>query len=235
MASIKELQGCAEHHLDHYMSPLSTRSFLTYDIQGDPRVFGPVDALAPTFLAARVNQIAIKNLFRSDSDFGYLALRKNIDVLLHMAATTPSETGDTDFLVSEPSEVWSQVQACFDIASRGKAKHIRAVMLSKMLHRKLPDLIPIVDSQVTAFYGVGSQNPFPFFEKLRADIHENLPWLLELRGQRTTPDGRLLSILRLADIVIWEHRVTKCQHPHGPSAVCGYPNDCRFCYPGTGS
>ena len=235
MASIRDLQGCAEHHLDHYMSQLSTRSFLTYDIQGDPKVFAPADALAPTFLAARVNQIAIKNLFCDDSDSEYVKLRKNIEALLHLVAVTPSETGDTDFLASEPSEVWSQVRACFDLAYRGRAKHIRVVMLSKMLHRKLPDLIPIIDSEVTAFYGVGRQNPYPFFENLRGDIHHNLPWLLELRGQRTTPDGRRLSLLRLADIVIWEHRVTKCQHPHGPSAVCGYPRDCRFCYRGTGS
>ena len=45
---------------------------------------------------------------------------------------------------------------------------------------------------------------------LQSDLRANRAWLASLAARMQTPDGRDLSALRTADIVIWEHMVTGC-------------------------
>jgi hypothetical protein len=76
-----------------------------------------------------------------------------------------------------------------------------AVTVSKVLHRRRPHIVPLLDSLVYEFYG--TKHPRPVRKALWEDIRENAGWLADLAATRTTPDGRPPSILRLADILIW--------------------------------
>lgn len=241
MGSIDDLQGCAKHHLDHYMSPLSTRSFLTYDIQGDQKSFGPLDALAPALLAAPVRSDIVKKMFAGDPAGPHMTLRKTIEHLLYIVASKTNPFDDNHFPYPTRksrrfSEQWSLVLECFDLVKPGRTPYIKATTLSKMLHRKLPYLIPIIDSKVADFYGLkNADNPLAFFEVFGND--GGVPFdtfLIRLTSGRLTPDRRPLSMLRARDIIIWEHVVTKCQHSQSRPSVCGYSKQCGFCYPETG-
>jgi hypothetical protein len=84
----------------------------------------------------------------------------------------------------------------------------RGVAVTKVLHRLRPDLVPLVDSVVQAFYG---QPGFPgIFAALHKDVVTNRELLTTLVNGRTTPDGRPLSILRALDIVLWCHEREGC-------------------------
>jgi hypothetical protein len=238
VGSIRELHGCAKHHLDHYTSPQSTRSFATYDIQGDPTSFDPLDALAPTLLAARVRSDTIKRMFAGDSKDPHTILRKSIEHLLGEVAGAPS-TFLNDLSphlnqARQPVPVhWELVLECFAQVRPKMIPYIRATTLSKMIHRKLPHLVPIVDSKVARFYGLkNADDPIAYFDEFRNDRSaDHTAFLIGLLAGRKTPDGRDISVLRAHDIIIWEHVVTNCRFPSGPLAVCGYPNACGFCYP----
>lgn len=77
------------------------------------------------------------------------------------------------------------------------------VTVSKVLHRFAPHSVPIVDSRVLTFYDVGIGKGAELRERMWRDVRANLDWLAPLAAEHTTPDGRPVTVLRVADIVIW--------------------------------
>lgn len=75
------------------------------------------------------------------------------------------------------------------------------VTVSKVLHRRLPHIVPIIDSRVRSFYG--ARGPSAVRRALWKDLRENRDWLAAEAGSIRTPDDRPLSLLRTADILIW--------------------------------
>ncbi|UYG18222.1 DUF6308 family protein [Brachybacterium huguangmaarense] len=82
-----------------------------------------------------------------------------------------------------------------------------SVTVSKVLHRHVPRVVPIIDSRVRRFYGVNKQQDGKLYHQLWEDVRVNAGWLSELAGKYRTSDGRKLSILRVADILIWMRSV----------------------------
>lgn len=76
-----------------------------------------------------------------------------------------------------------------------------AITVSKVLHRRRPHIVPLIDSRVYDFYG--TKYPSEVRTALWEDIRANAGWLTDLAATKATPDGRSLSLLRLADILIW--------------------------------
>lgn len=76
-----------------------------------------------------------------------------------------------------------------------------AVTVSKVLHRGLPHIVPIIDSRVRQFYEVRS--PQAVRRHLWEDITENRGWLDAVASRFPPADGQPVSLLRCADILIW--------------------------------
>ena len=76
-----------------------------------------------------------------------------------------------------------------------------AVTVSKVLHRRRPRIVPLIDSRIKEFYG--AKQPESVRQALWADIRENADWMGDLAATKWTPDGHQLSLLRLADMLIW--------------------------------
>jgi hypothetical protein len=123
---------------------------------------------------------------------------------------------------------WSRVDAAIyssgDSGGSNPLPGLKAVAVTKILHRKRPNLVPIFDSQVFEFYlgsppptGAYGETPRRLWPKLQADLRANRTWLADLAAPIKTPDDRSLSVLRAADIVIWEHMVTDCTGDSGTS------------------
>ena len=77
--------------------------------------------------------------------------------------------------------------------------------VTKILHRKRPDLIPINDSLLRAFYGSG-RSYSKLFLSIFDDLHEHGEALRKIAGAYRTPSGRTMSELRALDIAIWMHQ-----------------------------
>ncbi|WP_157847760.1 DUF6308 family protein [Streptomyces violens] len=215
-SSIAALQACAAEHVRAYTDPRGRRAFTTYDRQGDPDRLTPLDCLAPALLSVPMGYRQVVPLFWPDGP-GAVLLRAMQAVLEHPAARS------ADFLDTslDPScAPWALVDAA--LAASGEAEGVgvsgvKAVAVTKILHRKRPRLVPIFDSAVYRFYtgqapprGAYGDIPRRLWPLLQADLRANRDWLTELAAGTYTPDGRPLSLLRAADIVLWEHQATRC-------------------------
>lgn len=211
MNSIAALRDCAERHLRHYIDPNGPRAFATYDRQGDPSRLEPVDCLAPALLSVRFGYRQVIPLFQPEGS-GALLLRAMQAVL-----DDPSCTTADFFDISLDTTVgpWALVDQA--LISTADVPGVKAVAVTKILHRKRPYLIPIFDQSIYHFYtgekppqGSYQDTPRRLWPLLQDDLRGQREWLIELASPIMTPDERALSPLRAADIIIWEHEVTQC-------------------------
>jgi hypothetical protein len=208
--SIAELRGCAAEHLAHYTDPHGTRAFHVYDVDGRPDELTPVDCLAPALLSVPIGYRQVVPLFRPDGP--------GADLRRRMQALLEGTDGTEDFLDVELDPTcppWGLVDAA--VVAAGGVKGLKAVAVTKILHRKRPALVPIFDKAVYTFYmgtappnGAYQNTPRRFWPVLRDDLRNNRPWVTALAATVTTADGRPLGVLRAADMIVWEHEVTSC-------------------------
>ncbi|MGP3953869.1 DUF6308 family protein [Streptomyces sp. 7N604] len=212
--SIADLRSCAAQHLLTYTDLSGERAFATYDRQGDPYVLTPLDCLAPALLSVPIGYRQVVPLFRPDGP-GALVLQA-MQAVLDSAAGRSATFLEADLRAGEGA--WALVDQAL-IASGEAGGHgvpgFKAVSVTKILHRKRPHLVPIFDRTVYRFYtgqappyGPYRDTPRRLWPLLQADLRANQEWLEELASPLRTPDGRPLSLLRAADIIIWEHHAT---------------------------
>jgi len=212
MASIADLKSCAEKHLEYFVDPRSPRSFATYDRQGNASIFEPLDALAPSLLDAPLRRNEVNQMFSGAEGNPFNNLRMAIERCLTGLASIGEQSGGVlDFADADLSAndgPWALVKACY-VAS-DETDNVKASKVSKMLHRKQPSFIPIIDRKLVSFYGLSMAQPGKYWSALQIDFRDNRLFLNQLGKNVRTSEGKQLSSLRVADIVIWEHIATKC-------------------------
>jgi hypothetical protein len=212
VVSIVHLENCAAKHLHDFINPTGPRSFATYDRQGDPSEFDPLDAMAPALLDAPLKRNEVNRMFSGNIDDPYNKLRVAIEKCLQELALIKNQGGEeldfTNADLSGGTGPWSFVKACYNACEI--TPNIKASKVSKMLHRKQPTFIPIIDSKLRGFYGLSKSAPSKYWTTLQTDFRANRNFLDSLGKGIVTLEGRQLSSLRVADIVIWEHVVTGC-------------------------
>ena len=121
-----------------------------------------------------------------------------------VASLSTRERGDE----VEGSPGFTKLLACFDAAQ--ECERLGTVAVTKILHRKRPDLVPINDSLVRRFYGV-KYSYAPLFAAIHNDLQdeETFKMLQDLASPYTGLDGRKMSILRALDIVIWMYEKSR--------------------------
>ncbi|MFD0351424.1 DUF6308 family protein [Kitasatospora aburaviensis] len=154
MPGIAALHTCAQRHLHDYTDPGGRRAFATYDRQGDPAVLEPVDCLAPALLSVPLGHRQVIPLFRPDGP-GARLLRAMQAVLDDEACATADFLDleldlDLDLDLDDHAGPWALVDRAL-VASRDVAG-VKAVAVTKILHRKRPRLVPIFDRSVHRFY-----------------------------------------------------------------------------------
>lgn len=156
------------------------------------------DLLAPSLLDAPV-------------DYARFVLLKRMLPSLRegMAGLPPTALEDTD------DAGIAAVARCFRalddvVFSRAGA---RGTIVSKVLHRKRPDLIPLYDSRIWTAYtvsgviGRGSHRPWvevmqALCHSMRADLHNNRTEFETLQ-KAAAGAGARLTLLRILDILVW--------------------------------
>ncbi len=156
------------------------------------------DLLAPSLLDAHVDYARFVLLKRM-----LPALREG------MAALPPTALEDTD------DKGIAAVARCFAVLDEAVYARAgaRGTIVSKVLHRKRPDLIPLYDSRIWTAYtvsgaiGRGSQRPWvevmqALCHSMRADLRHNLPEFQALQATAAEKGARL-TLLRILDVLVW--------------------------------
>ncbi|MEM1333420.1 MAG: DUF6308 family protein [Actinomycetota bacterium] len=86
---------------------------------------------------------------------------------------------------------------------------VSLTLLTKVLHRKRPNLVPLLDRHVVDRYRsvTGERRPFdawkPLLRCLRGDLAQNQPQIRAIQAACSTEADGVLSDLRVIDITIW--------------------------------
>lgn len=203
-----DLQTCAARHLDEYTDPAGDYAFRTYDRQGAPDVLTPVDCLAPALLSVYIRGNTVRDLFKPTG-----AGSRLLDAMQAVLNDAECQTADFIDLDLAASSAWRLVDRAVYLSK--DVRWFRGVAVTKTLHRKRPSLIPILDRLVYGYYtgkrmppGPYDATPRAFWPVLQEELRINRGWLGALATKYETPDGRPLSVLRAADIVVWTHAKT---------------------------
>jgi hypothetical protein len=96
----------------------------------------------------------------------YRILRDAMDTLLADEAASVAQFKDQDLTAEDGP--WSLVRGA--LIACESTPHIKAVKVTKILHRKRPALVPIFDSRVAAFYGVSRDKPWDFWPVVQKEV-----------------------------------------------------------------
>jgi hypothetical protein len=183
--------------LERYTSASAAYAFTTYDRQGpvdDP--LSASDVLMANLLSLQLSARDVVPLFM-DGDDAPQRLRVALDhALVSLRDARPFEAYES---VTDLDDCLESLAVANEAAI--PVKWWTAVVVSKVLHRRRPHIVPLIDSRVHAFWG--TKRPQLVRAAMWEDIQANKGWLTELAATKTTPDGRPLSVLRLVDILVW--------------------------------
>lgn len=211
MATIASLQGCAAAHLAAFTDPASDYAFWAYDRLGsDPDRLEPVDMLAPALLDAPLRGREVIAMFQPTG--AYRALRDAMQAVLDDPVCATARFEDLD--LDDDDGPWGLVRAA--LLASDSARNIKASKVTKVLHRKRSELVPVFDSKEAEFYGTHPKKPWEYWPVFQADVRSHRDWLASLAATVTTADGRPPSVIRTADIIIWTHSQGCPGAPAGP-------------------
>ena len=150
--SIDGLRGCAARHLSDYTDPGGRRAFRTYDRQGDPTPLTPLDCLAPALLSVRIGWRQVTPLFQPSGP-GAAIMRPC--KRYWMTANAPRPASSTPISLTTAARGRSSTRPSVPPVASEKitlCPGLKAVAVTKILHRKRPALVPIFDRWVYKFY-----------------------------------------------------------------------------------
>lgn len=204
MRSLEKLESKARPLLESYMDPKSDYSFTTYDVcpHNTSDSLRPEDILVANLLSLRLTAKHVVPLFaatESSEGTGPGALRRALDEAL--VALRPAAAFES-FSSAEAMQDALEPLARANRATRS-VRGWTPVTVSKVLHRHAPQVVPIVDSRVRDFYSVAKGQEYELRARMWTDIRANIGWLSSVAAEHRTPDGRPVSVLRAADILIW--------------------------------
>lgn len=197
MASLADRRTVARRALDLYTSPSRHYAFGTYDdLLGRDDELTAADVLMANLLNLRLSASEVVPLFASGTT-NETALRTALDrALIALRDVRPFE---------EFSSFDELEEALVSLADANEAAILvhrwTYVTVSKVLHRRRPHIVPLIDSRVRDFYR--AKGPQAVRRAMFEDVQANRDWLEPLARSYATPDGRPMTVLRAVDIVIW--------------------------------
>ena len=208
MVSILDIRKSdAKQSLETYSSRSSLYSWPYYDIDKTPNLLVPTDILATSFLDYPIKGKIIQKLMleygmHSETN-PYTKLSK------HLSDVVSDESAKGLCFDDIPEEQlgdrlmggWGKVLDAIDAAQ--ECKSLTSVFVTKVLHRKRPNLVPINDSKLRSFYGIKKHSYSELFLAIHRDVVQNRDYLNELRGKYVLPSGVVMSRLRVLDIMVW--------------------------------
>ena len=194
--SIASLRDRSESLLAGFCDPTQHFAFRTYDRSTRDGPLLPEDVLMANLLSLRLGWRDVIPLF-AEGDRPAQHLRIKLDEALVELSSAKA---------FEDHASLDELEQCVGSLKRAnlateKMPGWTAVTVSKVLHRRRPQIVPLIDSRVKRFYG--TRHPAVVRACLWRDISANKDWLRTAASKIKRPDGNELSLLRAADILIW--------------------------------
>ena len=197
----------AKKSLETYCGRSSLYSWPYYDIDKTPNLLEPTDILATSFLSYSPKFEIIQELMREfeihSETTPYTKLSRHLsDVVADESARGLCfEDIPKEQLGDREMGGWGKVLTAIDAAQ--ECESLTSVFVTKVLHRKRPNLVPINDSRLRNFYGIKKHGYSDLFLTIHGDVIQNRDYLDELRGKYVLSNGVVMSRLRALDIVVW--------------------------------
>lgn len=207
--SVSELAPFAESWLVEYCSLGSRYAWPSYDLDLHPRELLPTDLLSPGLLSYSIKGKYLERMLVSREEPGpYERLFRAMKLVVEQSEYGRDKFEDvpSDILWEVNDSTWGLVVAAAQAArfrDEGRSSNLTIVAVSKILHRKRPHLIPLIDRRVRSFYGAMKSSDQQLLERMHSDYRTNLNDLKEWAQGKCLANGREMTPLRALDIVIW--------------------------------
>lgn len=191
------LQGPAKALVEAFFDPQRPFAGATFDTLPDnpPNRITAADLLAVTLLDMRFPPLAVRTLLDDQADT-YNDLLAAIPDDTDLWGTVPED-------LAPAYDLWAALRAKTPDGRRGPLRGLGPTTTSKLMARKRPRLVPIVDSVVKEALALEGDSWIAVSEALRHhDLHARIESL------RPTGVGEPVSTLRLMDVLLWMRHST---------------------------
>lgn len=207
--SVSELAPFAVSWLDEYCSLGSRYAWPSYDLDLNTRELLPTDLLSPGLLSYPIKGKYLERMLVSGEEPGpYERLFRAMKLVVEQSEYGRDKFEDvpSGVLWEVNDSTWGRVVAAAQAAhfrEEGRSSNLTIVAVSKILHRKRPHLVPLIDRRVRSFYGAMKSSDQQLLERLHSDYRTNLSELQKWAQGRQLANGHEMTALRALDIVIW--------------------------------
>ena len=207
--TIASLANKAERSLREYCDTTSRYAWPHYDIDNNPCCLSAVDLLAPALLSYPIPRKYIEQMLLAGPAEQYPAeVQPYVRLGYALRAAICEETLATNFseldacsLRDNTTPGWGPILRALEAVWAPGCSGLTSVAVTKILHRKLPNLVPVIDSKVKSFYR--TEDALELIGLIHADAVANFDLLAKWSSRHRLPGGRQMTALRALDIVIW--------------------------------
>ena len=194
--TIAEHRDKAEEVIAGYCDPRNLYAYRTYDRVTHDGPLTPEDVLMANLMSLRLTWNDVVPLFATGAGPAQRLRRSLNCALVDLRSGQPFEDHESvESLEASVAGLAAANEAALEV------RNWTYVTVSKVLHRRRPHIVPIMDSRVRNFYG--TRKPASIRAALWSDISKNRDWLHDVATGFPRPDGVEMSLLRAADILIW--------------------------------
>ncbi len=204
MRSISAIPNC-QSLLDAYLDPANNYAWPLYDLDGAPDDLVGADLTAPALLSYPVDGKYLNQMGQRGTSYRRLVeqmrlvLEADDQSFLDLDRSRVTDLADRTRGDETADDGFGRLVRCFDLVA--ECPGLTSVFVTKVLHRKRPQLVPINDSRVRGFYDVEHN-----YAQLFAAIHHDATLNADLVSRLSQSVEPHLPRLRALDIVVWMHQ-----------------------------
>ncbi len=165
------------------------------------------DLLSPALLSYPIKSKYLNEMLREPAkneragSNSYFDLRIALERFVTSTAESQNTFDQLQLTESEASQEWQSFKVALDLSKTTKG--LTTVAVTKILHRKRPSLVPLVDRRIRAFFGRRKNEDGKLLHDIQDFIKTHEVKLDEWRKPYSLPNGQPMSRLRVLDIAIW--------------------------------
>lgn len=204
MPSISEIPN-SRSLLDQYLDPANGYAWPLYDADPAPSELTGADLTAPALLSYPVAGQHLNEMGRHDTPYWHLVQQMRLVLaadeqsFLDLDRSRVTELSRRTRGETTLDDAFGRLVSCFDLVA--DCPGLTSVFVTKVLHRKRPNLVPINDSRVRDFYGVPHE-----YAPLMLAIYDDATRHADLLADLVASVDAHLTHLRALDIIVWMHQ-----------------------------
>ena len=194
--------------IPEYCDKKSLYAWPWYDYDSNPDLLSAFDLLAPSFLNYHIpHKLRQKILVPRDETNHYSVMKSEMsDFLTKTKGLDLHFENMPDGVFDEPDDSPYGDLIKLIKFTNSECSGLSGVAVTKILHRKRPNLVPLIDRRIRTFYfGKNSGSDLSLLKLIHKDLQndETIELLDELRKCFVLENNSEMSRLRALDIIVW--------------------------------